>query len=406
MTYPKILPGQTIGILGGGQLGQMMALAGKAMGYKFISLDPGAACPAAQVADEHIQAAYNDLEAGRELANKSQVITYEFENIDACLVEDLEKDFLLPQGSAILRLIQNRITEKTTLRSFALPVASHAVISKSLLTVADHDPNFDFDYSSEKEEHDRKELLERAVERLELPLVMKTAVGGYDGKGQWVLRTQSDVDAAMAVFDEPAYADADFVVEKLIDFTCELSVIVARNIRGDVEVYPLAENEHTNNILHKSIVPARVPDNVRDRIHRLAIDLAENIKLVGVMGIELFYQESGLIYINEIAPRPHNSGHYTMDACETSQFEQHIRAICNLPLGETSQQSPVVMVNLLGQHMEEFMAKVHDLPSAMKFHLYGKAEAIHNRKMGHINVLADTVEEALALVDEHLNFIK
>ncbi|OEH85201.1 5-(carboxyamino)imidazole ribonucleotide synthase [Desulfuribacillus stibiiarsenatis] len=370
-----VLPGSTIGILGGGQLGRMITLAGKAMGYRFVTLDPVNDCPCAQVADEYIQSEYLDEQGATILSQKSSIITYEFENVNASIVEYIEEISDVPQGSKLLKITQNRITEKTTIASMGIPTAPFQVV-------------------------DSEVALTKSIETLGLPVVMKTATGGYDGKGQWVIRSNQDLIEAAKAFQHPFYQGIEFIIEQFVPFEKELSVIVARNRKGEVETFPVAENIHCNNILHMSIVPARVQAASLKAAQAIAIKIANHLELVGLLAVEMFYNQDGSIYINELAPRPHNSGHYTMDACITTQFEQHIRAICNLPLGRTDLLSPVVMMNLLGQHMEDFYTLIPSLPKEIKFHLYGKKEAIVNRKMGHINILSETINQALDIADQ------
>jgi len=366
-----VKPGATVGLLGGGQLGRMLALAGRAMGYRFVTLDPTPDSPSGQVSDKQIVASYDDVAAAHALAEASDVITYEFENVDADVASVLETEAFVPQGSRLLSITQNRITEKTKIDSLGIPVAPFRVIKD----LAD---------------------LEKAAEELGLPAVMKTATGGYDGKGQWVLRRKEELAEA---FETLSRSGAELIVEKFIPFEREISVIAARSLDGEVKTFPAAENVHVNNILHLSIVPARTTADVLAQAERLAKTIAEELQVVGLIAVEMFVTKEGELYVNELAPRPHNSGHYTMDACATSQFEQHIRAICNLPLGSTRLLTPVVMANLLGEHIEKLMDKVDQLPASCKLHLYGKHECVEKRKMGHINVLAETVEEALAVID-------
>ncbi|MFE1630913.1 5-(carboxyamino)imidazole ribonucleotide synthase [Brevibacillus reuszeri] len=367
-----IKPGSTIGILGGGQLGRMIALAGRAMGYRFVTMDPTEDAPCAQTADRQIIASYDDVEAAMQLASLSDVISYEFENVDAQVAEVLESQAYVPQGSRLLRITQNRIREKTAIREIGIPVAPFCVVNSL-------------------------EDLQAAVRELGLPAVMKTATGGYDGKGQWVLRSEAELTEA---YETLAKAGTELIVEQFIPFQLELSVIAARNPAGELAVFPTAENIHEENILHLSIVPARVSDEVKKRAEEIARTIVEKLDVVGLIAVELFLTADNQLYVNELAPRPHNSGHYTMDACVTSQFEQHVRAVCNLPLGSTELLSPVVMVNILGEHLQPVIDRIDKLPPTAKLHLYGKAESKVKRKMGHINVLAPTVEEALARIEE------
>ncbi|MGG0753805.1 5-(carboxyamino)imidazole ribonucleotide synthase [Brevibacillus laterosporus] len=363
----QIKPGSTIGLLGGGQLGRMITLAGRAMGYRFVVLDPTEDSPCGQVSDQQIVARYDDQLAARKLAQLSDVITYEFENVDAGVAAILEEEAFVPQGSKLLSITQHRVKEKTTLQACGLPVAPFRVVASA-------------------------EDVRAAVVELGLPAVMKTATGGYDGKGQWVLRSFEEIEEAFSCL---AKAKTELIVEKFVPFIKELSVIVARNVSGEIVAFPIAENIHRENILHQSIVPARIEREIQQRAERLAIELAEKLEMVGLLAVEMFLTEDGGLYINEMAPRPHNSGHYTMDACLTSQFEQHIRAISNLPLGSTKLLSPVVMVNILGEHVAPLLKKIDQLPKKAKLHLYGKQEAKEKRKMGHINLVAESVDIAL-----------
>ncbi|WP_068793714.1 5-(carboxyamino)imidazole ribonucleotide synthase [Brevibacillus laterosporus] len=363
----QIKPGRTIGLLGGGQLGRMITLAGRAMGYRFVVLDPTEDSPCGQVSDRQIVAGYDDQLAARKLAQLSDVITYEFENVDTGVAAILEEEAFVPQGSKLLGITQHRVKEKTTIQAYGLPVAPFRIVASA-------------------------EDVREAVAELGLPAVMKTATGGYDGKGQWVLRSLEEIEEAFSCL---AKANTELIVEKFIPFTKELSVIVARNVSGEVAVFPTAENIHRDNILHQSIVPARIDIKIQQQAEQIAIELAEKLEMVGLLAVEMFLTTEGELYINEMAPRPHNSGHYTMDACLTSQFEQHIRAISNLPLGSTKLLSPVVMVNILGEHVAPLLKKIDQLPKKAKLHLYGKQEAKEKRKMGHINLVAESVDVAL-----------
>ncbi|MDC2865229.1 MULTISPECIES: 5-(carboxyamino)imidazole ribonucleotide synthase [unclassified Bacillus (in: firmicutes)] len=359
-----ILPGQMIGIIGGGQLGRMMAIAAKEMGYKIAVLDPAKSSSCAQVADIEIVAPYDDLKAIHYLAEISDVVTYEFENIDYNCLQWLEKHAYLPQGSQLLYTTQNRYTEKNAIVKAGLPVAPYRLVQK------------------------QEDLLE-AVAEFSFPCVLKTTTGGYDGKGQVVLKSEADVAKAMELVNQ-----AECILEKWVLFEKEISVIVTRSVNGETKVFPVAENIHVNNILHESIVPARIPHALSQQGIQYAERLADELKLVGTLAVEMFATANGDIYINELAPRPHNSGHYTIDACEISQFGQHIRAICNLPLGETILLKPVVMVNILGEHIEGVLKQVNRLTGCY-LHLYGKEEAKTQRKMGHLNILNENIEDAL-----------
>jgi 5-(carboxyamino)imidazole ribonucleotide synthase len=375
----KIIPGQTIGVLGGGQLGRMLALAGKNLGYRFITLDPTADSPCGQVADAQINAAYHDVDAAKQLAAQCDVITYEFENVDADVTALLMNESYVPQGSTLLYTTQHRLREKRAIEAAGVQVAPYVEIQN-----ADH--------------------LRTSVEQFGLPCVLKTAMGGYDGKGQWVIRSHEEIEQAFATLSQ---AKTELVLEKFIAFEKELSVIAARNPSGEVVTFPVAENIHVRNILHQSIVPARISQQIAEKAEQMAKQIAEKLGVIGLLAVEMFLTTDGQLYVNELAPRPHNSGHYTMDACRTSQFEQHVRAICDLPLGSTELLTPVVMVNLLGQHIPAVLdwsvrrdSQLDALGCTAKLHLYGKQEAKAQRKMGHINILCHDLEHALTWLSQ------
>ncbi|CAM3462808.1 5-(carboxyamino)imidazole ribonucleotide synthase [Marinicrinis lubricantis] len=376
MSTQKILPGSTIGILGGGQLGRMISLAGRNLGFRFAVMDPTQDCPCGQVADVEINAVYSDVEAAASLAQQSDVITYEFENVDASVAEVLEQTSYVPQGSKLLYTTQHRIREKKAIEQAGAKVA----------------PYFEI--------HSLQQL-EKAAKQFDYSCVLKTATGGYDGKGQWVIRSEQDVIPA---YETLTQAGTDLVLEKFIQFELELSVIAARNPAGEVKAFPVAENIHVDNILHLSIVPARITREIAAKAEQMALKIAEGMDVIGLIAVEMFLTRDGEIYVNELAPRPHNSGHYTMDACKTSQFEQHVRAICNLPLGQTDLLTPVVMVNILGEHVQpvlEWMEEGQPIDDSLtaKIHFYGKKEAKTKRKMGHINLLGNSVDDAIRWVE-------
>lgn len=365
-----IKPGSTIGILGGGQLGRMMALSAREMGYGVAVLDPTPNSPCGQVADIQIQTTYDDLNGAKKLAEICDVLTYEFENVDAYTANWLEENMYLPQGSRLLAITQDRSKEKEAISKYGCPVVPY---------------------------HDVRTIdeLEEGLEKLSYPAVLKTTHGGYDGKGQYVIKEEKEIQQAWNELE----GKGPFVLEKWISFEKEISVIISRSVTGEMATFPVAENIHINNILHQSIVPARISLRAEKAAIHLALQLAESLQLVGTLAVEMFLTKEGDLYVNELAPRPHNSGHYTINACETSQFEQHIRAICGWPLGNTKLLKPVVMVNILGEHMEKVMEHIHDIKGA-HLHLYGKAESRVGRKMGHVNVLADSVDEALEQINQ------
>ncbi len=243
--------------------------------------------------------------------------------------------------------------------------------------------------------------LKEALADFGTPCVLKTATGGYDGKGQWVIRS---MDEAGEAYETLKKAGTELVLEQFIRFRMEISVIAARSARGEVKAFPAAENIHKENILHLSIVPARIDEELRKKAEQVAVRIAEALEVIGLVAVEMFVTEDGQLYVNELAPRPHNSGHYTMEACRTSQFEQHVRAVCNLPLGSTQLMSPVVMVNVLGEHVNPLLEWLErqtreDAEVSPKIHLYGKQEAKEKRKMGHVNLLTGEVEKAFSWIE-------
>jgi 5-(carboxyamino)imidazole ribonucleotide synthase len=366
-----------LGIMGGGQLGRMFAHAAQAMGYKVAVLEPQADCPAGQVADKHIQAGYTDEKALAELAALSVAVTTEFENVPAQSLAFLaERSFVAP-GAACVSIAQDRVQEKQfftrvgAASSNGVYPAPHAVIE----TAAD---------------------LER-VEAGLLPGILKTARMGYDGKGQVRVKSMEELRAAYA-----AMQGVVCVLEKMLPLAYEISVLVARGVDGEAVVYPIAENVHRDGILFTTTVPSQnVSEAIAVRAQQAALAIIAEMGYVGVLCIEFFVLQDGSLVVNEMAPRPHNSGHYTMDACVTSQFAQQARAMAQLPLGDVRQHSPAVMLNILGdiwfdaadQQREPAWDQVLALRGA-HLHLYGKAEARPGRKMGHVTFVATTMEEA------------
>ncbi|MFC0273213.1 5-(carboxyamino)imidazole ribonucleotide synthase [Metabacillus herbersteinensis] len=363
-----IYPGATIGIIGGGQLGRMMAIAAKSMGYQVAVLDPTKNSPCGQVSDHEITAEYNDLDAIKELAKISDVITYEFENIDYQALKWLEKHAYLPQQSSLLLVTQDRETEKQAIQNAGGTVAPYAIVKN-------------------------EEELVQAIQKLDFPCVLKTCRGGYDGKGQAVLKNESHLVQAKELLKH-----GTCILEKWISFEKELSVIVTRSGNGETKTFPVAENIHKENILYQTIIPARVPDEIILQAEQEATKLANAFDLIGTLAVELFLTSDGEVFVNELAPRPHNSGHYTLDFCETDQFEQQIRAICNLPLGRTTMIQKGIMVNVLGENLELINEHLSMLANA-KLYLYGKKEANPKRKMGHINFIGSNHEELLEKIN-------
>ncbi len=353
---------EAIGVIGGGQLGRMLALVAKRMGYRVVVLDPQPHSPCGQVADEQIVAAYGDRVAIEELGRRTQIVTYEFENIAIGSVEHLERNgYRVTPASSVLRVTQDRIAEKAFLRACAMPTTEFAVV-------------------------ERAEDLDGALAITGLPAVMKTARGGYDGKGQW--RAASRADANDALRDA---GGAALIVERAVDFACELSVVAVRASDDEVVAFPVAENVHEDGILMTTIAPARIGDDVASRAQELARVVGRRLGIVGTYCVEFFLTRDGELLANEIAPRPHNSGHFTIDVTPCSQYEQHVRAICGLPLSRPRMFSCAVMTNVLGDGRGDRLGGVAELladPSIV-LHVYGKRHAVARRKMGHFTMLVD-----------------
>jgi 5-(carboxyamino)imidazole ribonucleotide synthase len=362
-----IPPGATVGLLGGGQLGRMFAIAARRMGYRVHTYEPSPDSPAGQISDREFNGSYADWDLLEMFVQSVDVVTFEFENIPAEVVDRISRSKPVHPRSEVLHICQNREREKNFLFTHHYPHAPFAVIS------------------------DRAELI-AALESIGTPAVLKSADFGYDGKGQQMLYPGGLPDQVGAL---PGRA----VLEKWISFDRELSVICARNASGNVSVFPPAENVHARHILDYSIVPARVDPEVQSRAQSIAKNIASDLNVVGLIAVEFFLTRDNELMVNELAPRPHNSGHYTVDACLTSQFEQQLRAVCGLPFGSPDLLRPVVMVNLLGDlwkaGVQPDWRPVLNDPYA-KLHLYGKLEGRPGRKMGHFCVLRETVEQALA----------
>ena len=361
-----------IGIFGGGQLGRMLAMAARGMDIRSVSLDPGLDCPASQVTDRHIVAAYDDLAAARELAERSDVVTYEFENVDATAIERIAELKSVYPSPSVLRVCQDREIEKDTLSALGIAVPEYRVVRSSEGALS-------------------------AVREIGVPVVMKTTRWGYDGKGQNVVRDAGDAIAAFEGLNGSEVAP--LIVEGFVDFAMEVSVVCARDLSGEMRAFPVSENVHVGGILDTSVVPARCSDAVRDEAVRVAMRIAEGLDVIGLIAVEMFAAKDGSVLVNELAPRPHNSGHWTIEGCETSQFEQLARILVGMPMGDVGLRSPTVMVNLLGDVWEATggspdWSSVLGVPRA-HLHLYGKSGYRVGRKMGHITVTGDTVEDAL-----------
>lgn len=365
-----VLPGQTLGILGSGQLGRMLAIAARRMGYAVHCYSPLRHSPTGQVADVEIVGDYDDLERVRRFGRSAAVVTFEFENVPSRTTEALEEVALVRPSSRVLHVTQHRAREKRFLSDHGFPVAPFLVVSSLEAAV-------------------------EATEEIGTPCVIKTAAFGYDGKGQ------SRVDHRQQMYDAWAALGTELaVVEAFVDFALELSVVVARDVAGHIVTYDVAENAHARHILDVSVVPARVSAAVAAEAERLAREIAATIDLIGVLCVEMFLTRDGRLLVNELAPRPHNSGHFSFDAAVTSQFEQQLRAVCGLPLGSTRLLAPAAMANLLGDlwaEGEPQWARALECPE-VKLHLYGKDEPAPGRKMGHLTALAASVDEAEAAV--------
>ncbi len=361
-----ILPGSTVGILGGGQLGRMFALAARRMGYRVHTFAPDVDTPAGQISDVEIQAPYEDLDAVRGFARHVDVVTFEFENVPAATAAAAAQFAPVRPDGTVLHTTQHRLREKLFLQSAGFPLAPFRIV---------------------RTEQD----LTRAIAEIGCPAVLKTAGFGYDGHGQVSIASP---DSAVAAWR--SIGSQESVLEAFIDFDRELSVVAARGTDGAFVHYGAVENRHQRHILDVTIAPAAAAPEAIE----IARTVMEKLDAVGVLCVEFFLTRAGDLLINELAPRPHNSGHFTLDACVTSQFEQQLRAVCELPLGSTEQMRPAAMANLLG---EVWAGGTPDWAAACKFHgvklhLYGKAEARPGRKMGHLTALAADRETALETV--------
>jgi 5-(carboxyamino)imidazole ribonucleotide synthase len=361
-----IVPGETLGLLGGGQLGRMFTMAARTLGYRVTVLDPDPYSPAAELATAHLDAQYTDPAALESLATTCAAVTTEFENAPAQALDAIATFTVVRPSGAAVAVAQDRRREKGFFSERGFPLGAFAVVESPA----------DFD---------------SALARVKLPALLKTARFGYDGKGQARIASRADLESMFAQWKQ-----VPCVLEELLSLEREISVVLARGEAGDVAVFPVAENQHASGILDVSIAPARIPEALAREATALATRIAAELDYVGVLAVEMFIV-GGKLLLNEMAPRPHNSGHYTIDACRTSQFEQQVRVLCGLPLGDPSQHTPAVMVNLLGdiwKSGEPRWEAVLRHPGA-HLHLYGKREARPGRKMGHVTVCEPTIEKAL-----------
>lgn len=359
-----------IGIIGGGQLGKMMILDAKRLGFEVVTLDPIENCPSHSISDEHIVASFHSKEAYKELAEKVDVITYEFEHIHADFLEALEKEGhkVYPTAKS-LKIIQDKFSQKSLLKEAGILTPEFIKINGL-------------------------EDLKSAGEKFGYPFMLKATTGGYDGKGNAVVKTPSDIEKQYEVLGA---GEVPLMAEKFLNFKKEISVLACRGIDGKIAIYPVAENIHVNSILDETIVPAAINQVSKTKAMEMAHNVMEIFDGVGMFCTEMFVDEDGEIYLNEVAPRPHNSGHYTIEGTLTSQYEQHIRAIVGLPLGDVQLRSPIVMKNILGTEKEgktlvKGIEKTYENPR-VKVHIYGKKISKVGRKMGHLTVIGDTVEK-------------
>lgn len=363
-----VMPGSMLGMLGGGQLGRMFTKAAQCLGYQVTVLDPAPESPAGRVADHFICAYYADQDALLELSTHCVAITTEFENIPAESLRELAETCVVSPDAHSVSIAQNRISEKKFLVENNFSVVPFAIIDNTDGGVKIHYTDL-------------------------FPGILKVSQFGYDGKGQRRVSSELELEAAIDDLNREIC-----VLERLMPLSCEISVIVARGSDGELTSFPVSENQHVNGILDISIVPARISGELAQQAKGIATKVAEKLNYQGVLCVEFFVLEDGQLLINEIAPRPHNSGHYSIDACFTSQFEQQVRVLCGLPLGNTDMHSAAVMVNLLGdlwQQGEPDWSYVLR-QSSTKLHLYGKSEARPDRKMGHFTVLGETTDMALS----------
>ena len=369
-----ILPGATLGVVGGGQLGRMFTLRAREMGYRVVVLEPDPRSPAGQVADAQIAAPYDDAGALDQLAERCAAVTTEFENVPAAALERLAARIPVRPGAAAVAIAQDRIAEKSFLRDAGIPTAAFAPVRTG-------------------------EELEAALRTVPLPALLKTSRMGYDGKGQAHVPEMARGAAAWEGLQEVAC-----ILEERLELEAEISVVLARGADGAIAAFPPGENVHRNGILHTTTVPARLPAALQAEAVQLASDVADRLEYAGVLAVEMFVARGGRLLVNELAPRPHNSGHYTIDACSVDQFEQQTRVLAGMPLGDPRLLSPCCMINILGDawaHGTPRWDRALAIPG-IKLHLYGKAEPRAGRKMGHMTCLAGSADEALTRAQEAL----
>jgi len=365
----KLFPSGSIGVVGGGQLGRMFVFEAKRMGYHVVVLDPKPNSPAGQVADEQIVAGFDEIWAYRELARKTDIITFEFEHINVNLLATIEKEGckVIP-SSKTLEVIQNKYIQKSMLRKMGVKIPEFSKVNSL-------------------------DDLKKEFECLSQQAILKSCTNGYDGKGNYMIKNEDDLEKAYQLLGEQ-----EVFVEELIDFIMEVSIVVVKNNSG-ISFYPVAENEHHDSILIKSLIPASLPDEVINKIHAVSEKIIEEFDDFGIYCIEFFIDNDYEVLVNEIAPRPHNSGHYTIEGCITSQFEQLVRVICGMPIGSTKLRMPCAMYNILGNQGVDGEYEVSGLDALLTipdchFHLYGKPNTNYLKKIGHITVFGETVVAA------------
>lgn len=367
-----------IGIVGGGQLGRMLILEGHRMGVRFAVLDPSAHCPAAVMTQSLINASFTDGEALEQLGRNSDCITYEFEHIDAEKLMELErKGYHVMPSPETLFMIQDKFRQKSFLSDHGLPVPRFMAVNQL-------------------------KDLQKAADIFGCPLMLKSCKGGYDGKGNHLILSTEEVPMA---FEKMGGGSRSLMAEESIDFHMEISVLAVRDEQENIVTFPVGQNIHRNNVLHRTVVPAPLPEKILAKAQDLAMDTMDKMKGVGIFGIEMFVDRDMELLINEIAPRTHNSGHHTIESCNISQFGQQLRALMGWPLMKPVLRKPAVMINLLGDEGGPGTPRLWGIQEAMKLgevypHLYGKTESRPGRKMGHVTILADTVEAALATADQ------
>ena len=384
MMQPILEPGSIVGVLGGGQLGAMFTGAARRMGYRVAVWDPDHDAPAHRIADQSFSTPFTDHDTRERFVDAVKAITLEWENIPAELCEWLEQHRPLRPSSAVLKVLQDRLMQKQFLAACSLPVPDFAEVQSG-------------------------HQLHHVISRLGLPLICKTARSGYDGKGQWLVRQSSDITQFERILTTPS-SGIRWIAEQFITFVRELSVLVVRSASGDTRVYPVVENRHEQGILCNSRVPASISSGDAEAARELSVRAVTALQGIGVFCVELFQAHDGHLLINEIAPRPHNSGHYTLDVCTVSQFEQQVRVTCGLPLGEVRLLSSAVMVNLLGDEVTAVMSaegsrETFSTPGA-SVHLYGKRVIRSGRKMGHVTFTASDGETAVASAEQFMSRVK